>query len=284
MDKNTKFGVLYIVATPIGNLDDISKRALKILSSVDLCAAEDTKKSRILFNAYNIKTKITSYEKFNESKKLQYLISFLKSGKSIALISDAGTPLISDPGYLLVKKAHRVKIKVVPVPGPSSLISALSVSGLPLDKFVFYGFAPRQRTAQVKFLKKVLANQETSVFFESKVRILSFLKSLFEVDPDRNIFVAREMTKLYETFYSGKVYEILELFKLNKESIKGEFVLVIEGKRKQEIQDLLNEDQLEILNILEKHMKKKDAASLIAKSFGSNKKSIYNLIAKKNRI
>ena len=282
MDKNTKFGVLYIVATPIGNLEDISKRAINILSSVDLCAAEDTKKSRVLFNAHNIKTKITSYEKFSESSKLKYLIEVLKSGKSIALISDAGTPLISDPGYLLVKKAHKEKIKVIPIPGPSSLISALSVSGLPLDKFIFHGFVPRQKAAQTEFIKKILSNLETSVFFESKTRILPFLERLFEIDPNRNIFVAREMTKLYETFYKGKVYEILDLFKLNQDSIKGEFVLVIEGKNKQETKDFLNEEQIQILHILEKGMKKKDVANLASKSFGINKKLIYNLIVNKN--
>ena len=140
MSKNTKFGVLYIVATPIGNLEDISKRAVNCLSSVDFCATEDTRKSKILMNKYNINTRLVSYHNFSEKQKLKYMISNLKDGLNIALISDAGTPLISDPGYLLVKAAQEESIQVIPIPGPSSLISALSVSGFPSDKFIFYGF------------------------------------------------------------------------------------------------------------------------------------------------
>ena len=147
MGKNTKFGVLYIVATPIGNLEDISNRAVSILSNVSLCAAENTRNSKKLINKYNISTKLISYHKFSEESKLGFFISQLKLGNDIALISDAGTPLISDPGYLLVNKAIKEGVKVIPIPGPSSLIAALSVSGLALDKFVFYGFYRRQKKA-----------------------------------------------------------------------------------------------------------------------------------------
>ena len=154
MDKNTKFGSLYIVATPIGNLDDISKRALDCLREVDLCAAEDTRISKKLFRKYDIQTNIISYHQFSEKEKLVKFIDKLKQGKNIALISDAGTPLISDPGFLLVRAAREEKIPVIPVPGPSSLTSALSVSGIPSHEFIFKGFPHRQRKARDIFIEE----------------------------------------------------------------------------------------------------------------------------------
>ena len=282
MTKNTKFGVLYIVATPIGNLQDISKRALSTLSKVDLCATEDTRKSKVLLDKYNLEKKLISYHKFSEKKKLDLLISFLKEGKNLALISDSGTPLISDPGYLLVKKALEEQITVSPIPGPSSLISALSVSGIATDTFVFYGFAPRQIKAKELFIKSLIADKKTSIVFESKNRIISFLEKLSELSPDRNIFIAREMTKLYETFYKGKANQVLKELILKKERIRGEFVLIIEGNKEINNELFLSNEQEEVLKILMEKMSKKEALSLASKSFGISKNLIYKLLLNEN--
>ena len=282
MVKNTKFGVLYIVATPIGNLQDISKRALNTLNNVDLCAAEDTRKSKILLNKYNLEKKLISYHKFSEKKKLDLLISFLKEGKDLALISDSGTPLISDPGYLLVKRALEEQITVSPIPGPSSLISALSVSGFATDAFVFYGFAPRQIKAKELFIKSLIVDKKTSIVFESKKRIIPFLEKLSELSPDRNIFIAREMTKLHETFYKGKANHVLEELILNKEQIKGEFVLIIEGNKEVNNELFLSNEQEAVLKILMEKMNRKEALSLASKSFGISKNLIYKLLLKEN--
>ena len=282
MVKNTKFGVLYIVATPIGNLQDISKRALNTLNNVDLCAAEDTRKSKVLLNKYNLEKKLISYHKFSEKKKLDLLISFLKEGKDLALISDSGTPLISDPGYLLVKRALEEQITVSPIPGPSSLISALSVSGFATDAFVFYGFAPRQIKAKELFIKSLIVDKKTSIVFESKKRIIPFLEKLSELSPDRNIFIAREMTKLHETFYKGKANHVLEELILNKEQIKGEFVLIIEGNREANNELFLSNEQEAVLKILMEKMNRKEALSLASKSFGISKNLIYKLLLKEN--
>ena len=282
MVKNTKFGVLYIVATPICNLQDISKRALNTLNNVDLCAAEDTRKSKVLLNKYNLEKKLISYHKFSEKKKLDLLISFLKEGKDLALISDSGTPLISDPGYLLVKRALEEQITVSPIPGPSSLISALSVSGFATDAFVFYGFAPRQIKAKELFIKSLIVDKKTSIVFESKKRIIPFLEKLSELSPDRNIFIAREMTKLHETFYKGKANHVLEELILNEEQIKGEFVLIIEGNREANNELFLSNEQEAVLKILMEKMNRKEALSLASKSFGISKNLIYKLLLKEN--
>ena len=282
MSKNTKFGVLYIVATPIGNLEDISKRAVNTLSNVSLCAVENTRNSKKLMNKYNIHTKMISYHKYSEESKLDLFISQLKSGNDIALISDAGTPLISDPGYLLVNKAIDEGVKVVPIPGPSSLISALSVSGLPSDKFAFYGFPPRQKKALKALLIKIVSDEKTSVVFEAKSRIKESLKTLVEISPDRNIFLAREMTKLYETFYKGSARKVLEEISLNQNEVKGEFVLVIEGKTKGEDHIFLNKEQEKVLGVLMQSMDKNEALNLASKSFGIKKNSLYKLLLKEN--
>ena len=178
MNENNKLGTLYIVATPIGNQSDISFRALETLSKVDVCAAEDTRKSMILFNYHQISTKLISYHKYSEQNKLYYFINQLKKGKDVALISDAGTPLISDPGYLLVKKARQLLINVIPIPGSSSLTAAVSVSGLPVNRFTFYGFSPRQAKSRKEFINSINDDINTSVVFESGKRIETFLKSL----------------------------------------------------------------------------------------------------------
>ena len=278
MSKNTKFGVLYIVATPIGNLEDISKRALDCLSSVDFCATEDTRKSKILMNKYNINTRLVSYHNFSEKQKLKYLISNLKDGLNIALISDAGTPLISDPGYLLVKAAQEESIQVIPIPGPSSLISALSVSGFPSDKFIFYGFPPKQQKAKQSFMKSLVSENRTSIVFESKRRIKDFLVDLEGLCPGRKVFIAREMTKLHETFYRGEINKVISEISLDENSLKGEFVIVVEGIKEVKKEILLTNDQAKVLEIILEKMKKKEALSLASKVFGIKKNSLYKFI------
>ena len=280
MNKNTKFGTLYIVATPIGNLEDISKRGLMTLSSVHLCAVENINNSKKLMNKYNISTKLVSYEKFSEERKLNLLISILKSGRDIALISDAGTPLISDPGYLLVNRSIEENIRVIPIPGPSSVIAALCVSGLPLDKFIFYGFPPRKKKALQSFLEVLVSSDKTSVIFESKLRILEFLVQLSEITPDRDVFLAREITKLHESFYRGTVIEVIDQLSLQKNSLKGEFVLVIGSKKKGISKVQLNSEQERVIEVLLKNLEKNDALNLASKSFGIKKNSLYKLLLK----
>ena len=282
MDKNTKFGSLYIVATPIGNLDDISKRALDCLREVDLCAAEDTRISKKLFRKYDIQTNIISYHQFSEKEKLVKFIDKLKQGKNIALISDAGTPLISDPGFLLVREAREEKIPVIPVPGPSSLTSALSVSGIPSHEFIFKGFPPRQRKARDIFIEELFSEERTSIVFESKRYIIKFLSDLSNLDPTRIVFVAREMTKLHESFYRGKLKDVLRELKSQDEFLRGEFVLIIQGRLMFENDYKLNDAQKEILKILSLKKSKKETARLASKAFKLKKNYLYEYLIKEN--
>lgn len=282
MTKNTKFGALYIVATPIGNLEDISKRGLMTLGEVHLCAAENTRNSKKLMKKYNLSTPLVSYHKYSEESKLNFLISTLKSGQDVGLISDAGTPLISDPGYLLVNKALEEGIKVIPIPGPSSLIAALSVSGMPLDKFIFYGFPPKKKKALETFLEKLDMSDKTSIIFETKLRIIGFLEALAEINPNREIFVAREMTKLHESFYRGSVVKVIEELSSQKNALRGEFVLVIGGNKKTISEDFLSKEQEKVTQVLLKSMKKNEALNLASKSFGIKKNSLYKLLLKEN--
>ena len=282
MTKNTKFGALYIVATPIGNLEDISRRGLMTLSKVHLCAAENTKNSKKLMKKYNLSTPLVSYHNYSEESKLNFLISTLKSGEDIGLISDAGTPLISDPGYLLVNKALEEDIKVIPIPGPSSLVAALSVSGMPLDKFIFYGFPPKKKKALETFLEKLAVSDKTSIIFETKLRILGFLKALAEINPNREIFVAREMTKLHESFYRGSVIKVIGELSSQKNALRGEFVLVIGSNKKTVSEDFLSKEQEKVIQVLLRSMKKNEALNLASKSFGIKKNSLYKLLLKEN--
>ena len=219
------FGKLYVVATPIGNLKDISNRALDILRTVDLIAVEDTRVSGRLFKEYDIKTKRTSFYEQNEHVKLFKIIQKLKSGDNIALISDAGTPTISDPGYRLIRQAHIEKILVTSIPGSSAVINALSVSGLPTDHFYFEGFLPRKkgRLTRFNFLATLPA---TIIIFESPLRLIKTLKDIDKYIGNRVVCVCREMTKLHEEIFRGSIWKTLNHFQ-NKPKIKGEVVVLI---------------------------------------------------------
>lgn len=222
-------GKLYIVSTPIGNLEDITLRAIRVLGETDVIACEDTRTTRKLLSRYAIDKPLVSYHEHNEVEKAKELISLLEEGKSVALVSDAGTPGISDPGFRLVKLASELDIQVLPVPGPSAVVSALSVSGLSTSSFAFFGFPPRTKKRLADYLGNIKSYPETLVFYESPNRVTKTLRTMLEVFGDRRISLNREITKLYEETLRGRISEVLEA--LGKRSgIKGEVTLVVEGE------------------------------------------------------
>jgi len=225
-DKN-KYGKIYVVATPIGNLEDITLRALETLKSVDFVICEDTRVTKILFDHYNIQKKFVVVNANNEEFQINKILQEIKSGYSCALVSDAGTPLISDPGSKLINEAIKNEIKIIPVPGPSAVTAALSVSGLPSSSFVFEGFLPQKKGRQKKLQE--LANEErTIILYESMHRIKKLIEELNNYMPERLIVVARELTKKFEEIWRGTPNEILKDF--DKKIIKGEFVVIIAPK------------------------------------------------------
>ena len=222
-------GELYIIATPIGNLKDITLRAIEVIKSVDFIVCEDTRRAKVLLNSIGVEKKLVSYYTYNERQRAQEIISALKSGSSAGLISDAGTPGISDPGYLLIRKAIEEGIKVVPIPGATAFVAGLVVSGLPMDEFVFAGFLPHKKKRKKK-LEKLSEEERTVVLYESPHRIIKTLEEIRQYFGEREIAVARELTKVHEEVIRGKVSDVLE--KLKSSNAKGEFVIVISGKRK----------------------------------------------------
>jgi 16S rRNA (cytidine1402-2'-O)-methyltransferase len=223
-------GKLYVVSTPIGNLEDISLRAIRILKDVDLIACEDTRITRKLLSHYRIKKPLTSYHEHNEKEKAEDLLRQLEAGRNIALVSDAGTPGISDPGFRLVKTASENRIEVISVPGPSAAVAALSISGLPTSSFSFFGFLPKTKKKKEQFLKDIKDLEQTLIFYESSRRITDTLASIIEVFGDRQISVSRELTKMFEETIMGKISDVIERFRQKKE-LKGEFTFVIEGNK-----------------------------------------------------
>jgi len=229
MSEKKEAGILYLVGTPIGNLEDVSFRVLRVLKEVDLIAAEDTRHTRKLLSHYDIHTPLTSFFEHNERKKTAYIIEKIKEGKNVALVSKAGMPCVSDPGVYLVEKAVEEKIRIVPVPGPSALLLALVVSGLPTESFVFEGFLGRTKKERVKKLKLLSQERRTIVIYEAPHRIKKLLPEIREILGDRRIVVARELTKKFEEVIRGKVSEVEEVF--SEREPKGEFTLVIEGAK-----------------------------------------------------
>jgi 16S rRNA (cytidine1402-2'-O)-methyltransferase len=225
--KTTK-GILAIVSTPIGNMEDITLRALRILKEADLIAAEDTRRTGLLLKHFGIEKPLTSYFEGNELKKKEVILSRLKQGDRVALVSDAGTPGISDPGFRLIRAAIEHEIPVTPIPGPSAVITALSVSGLPTDAFFFKGFLPHKSKKRRDLLIELEDARETLIFYESPHRISETLKDVYEVLGDREIVLSRELTKVYEEVLRGKASEIQ--FQIGERKLKGEITLVISGK------------------------------------------------------
>ena len=238
MGKNETEGILYICGTPIGNLEDITLRALKILKKVKLIAAEDTRHTKKLLNYYQINTKVTSYYEYNKFKKAPYLVEILKNGQNIALVSDAGMPGISDPGYVLVNLALKNNIKIIPVPGVSALLTALVVSGLPTDKFVFEGFLPRKIKERKRYFRSIENEERTVIFYETPHRLKRALKDMLEIWGDREIVIARELTKKYEEIIRGKLSHVLT--EISTKEIKGEITLIVQGGIKKKENDTID--------------------------------------------
>ncbi len=221
-------GTLYIVSTPIGNLEDMTLRALRVLKEVTLIAAEDTRRTGLLLKHFEIRAPLTSYFEGNELKKSELILSKLKEGNAIALVSDAGTPGISDPGFRLIQKAIEEGIPVVSVPGPSAVIAALSIAGLPTDAFLFRGFLPHKSKKRRDLLQELKEMRETLVFYESPYRIRETLQDILEVLGDRELVLARELTKTYEEIFRGHVTAVQR--QIGERTLKGEITLVIQGK------------------------------------------------------
>jgi 16S rRNA (cytidine1402-2'-O)-methyltransferase len=269
-------GVLYIVATPIGNLGDISLRAIDILKQVDLIAAEDTRHSMRLLNHLGIDNKLVSLHEHNEHSRVQSMLDNLLSGLDVALISDAGTPLISDPGYTLVKAVSAAGIKICPVPGASSIIAALSGSGLPTDRFTYFGFLPQKNVERMTRLEAMKDQKGTLIVLESSHRIERLLDQLADVMPLNLIVVAKELTKLYERFLSGKAAELIEIFKQDPALCKGEFVVLIDNPLNADV-DPDNQDDTNLLKLLMTELPLKKAVQLATRISGRKKNYLYQL-------
>ena len=268
-------GILYIVATPIGNLSDITIRAVEILKKVDAVLAEDTRQTKKLFDHYEIDSALVAFHEHNENEKVDYILAQIGSGKSLALVSDAGTPLISDPGYNLVLEAKKNGISVVPIPGPSALIAALSSSGIECNNFTFFGFLPSKQSARLRLLKTKKSLNETIVFYESPKRILAALMDMLEVFGEkRQVCLAKEITKSFETILNDNLVNLIEYLTSDSSHQKGEFVIIISPVNKVDLDEA--QVQLEkILPILCAEMGASQAAKLAAKITGIDKKHCY---------
>ncbi|MFC2169780.1 16S rRNA (cytidine(1402)-2'-O)-methyltransferase [Acidobacteriota bacterium] len=223
----SSFGKLYVVATPIGNLEDLSQRALRILAEVSIIACEDTRHTKKLLKRYEIKNKLISYFQPKEKTKAQRIIEIIREGKDVALVSDAGTPGISDPGFPLIREAMIQGIKIIPIPGATALTAALSASGLPSHRFLFLGFPPAKKEATKKLLYSLKSETATLIFYLPPRKLAIFLKFVHEILGDRQVVIAREMTKIYEEFLKGTPSELIERFK--EKTPKGEATLLIKG-------------------------------------------------------
>ena len=270
-----KPGTLYVVATPIGNLGDLSPRAIEVLQQVDLIAAEDTRHSQHLLSHFAIRTPMSAYHDHNESHQTHVLIEKLRAGANIALVSDAGTPLLSDPGYRLLNAAHENGIKVSPVPGPCAAISALSVAGLATDRFLFAGFTPSRSTARKQFYKELAAESATLVFYESSHRIVESLNDMREVlGEQRLVLLAREISKTFETVHRAEIGTMCAWVQADSNQQKGEFVLVVQGAVTS-LDTVL--DVTTVLAILLEELPLKQASALAAKITGEKKNKVYKM-------
>jgi 16S rRNA (cytidine1402-2'-O)-methyltransferase len=275
-------GILYIVATPIGNLQDITLRAVEVLKTVNCIVAEDTRHSQPLLQQYAIKTKVIALHEHNERERTGKLLLRLQQGEAIALISDAGTPLISDPGYYLVREARAVGIKVVPLPGACAAIAALSVAGLPTDRFIFEGFLSAKSGARLQRLERLRNESRTMVFYEAPHRILDLLQALQQVfGDDRQVVLAREITKMFETIKSDVLNKLIPWVEADSNQQRGEFVVIVAGR--QEVSSETEQEAGRILGVLLEALLKQ-AVELASKITGQKKNDVYQaaLQLKKN--
>ncbi len=271
--------VLYIVATPIGNLADLSARAQEVLGSVDYIAAEDTRHSGRLLAHFTIKAPMISVHDHNERQRSEHIINLLAAGHSMALISDAGTPLISDPGFHLVRAVREAGYRVSPVPGCCAFVAALSASGLPSDRFQFIGFLPAKSGARLQTLKPYAAHTETLIFYESTHRIVDSLAAMAEAfGGERYAVVARELTKTFETIHGDTLQNLLEWIQADSNQQRGEFVVLVHGAPAPEQGDQIDPEAERILHILAKEMPPKKAAGLAAEITGEKKNRLYQLL------
>ncbi len=282
--QNPGCGTLFAVSTPIGNLEDITLRALRVLKAVDMIAAENVTHTRGLCRHYGIKSRLTSYNQHNRYTKTPELIERLRSGLNLALVTDAGTPGISDPGVYLINKALEEEIRVAPIPGPSAVIAGLSVSGLPSEQFLFMGFLSNKKGKRKKELKKLTTEPRTMVFFEAPHRVKEMLADMMEILGNRRIVMLREMTKLFEEVRRGPINHILEHL-ASSSSIRGEFTLVVEGSGEKEENQPLSVKTLRKIDMLlaEKAMRLRDIASLVSSEEGLSYRQVYReCLARKN--
>lgn len=268
-------GILYIVATPIGNLQDISQRALSTFEQVDLIAAEDTRHSGLLLSHYGIKKPFFALHDHNEQQRAAVLVEKLQQGQNIALISDAGTPLISDPGFHLVRHCRQAGIQIVPIPGACAAITALCASGIASDRFCFEGFLPAKSKGRCDKLRELADESRTLIFYESTHRILDTLADMQTVWGDeRYLVMARELTKTWETIVGATVGELIEWLKQDSNRIKGEIVLVVEGKP-QSCEQALSPQAVRLLQVLAKELPLKKVAAIVAETFNEKKNELY---------
>lgn len=274
---NPSAGILYVVATPIGNLADMVPRAIQILQSVSYIAAEDTRHSAKLLHHFDISTPMQAYHDHSDTKSEQALLHRLANGESVALISDAGTPLISDPGFSLVRKASHLGVKVCPIPGPCALVAALSASGLPSDRFSFEGFLPAKSHARAQVLEGLKDDSRTLIFYESPHRIKESLQSMVEVfGAERELAVAREITKTFETFLRGSAQAVLDQVLSDGNQQKGEFVVMVHGQQQSVTQSQALRDAERVLKILlDEALPVKQASQIAAKIAGVKKNALY---------
>jgi 16S rRNA (cytidine1402-2'-O)-methyltransferase len=266
------FGTLYVVATPVGNLEDITARAVRILKEADIIAAEDTRHSIKLLNHFGISKPLLSYWSENEKAKTEELIGKLLSGADVALISDAGTPGISDPGSVLIRKAIEERIHIIPVPGPSALTAALSVSGLPAEEFTFLGFLPAKEAQRRKKLTGITHETRTLIFYEAPHRLVQALDDMLDILGDRQSSVAKEISKLHEQIFRGGLSSVIE--QISDTKIAGEYVIIVAGFTPTEgsVEEALNE----LFDLMKKGLGRKEASKKVADSYGISKKELYD--------
>lgn len=270
-------GTLFIVATPLGNLEDMSPRAVKTLATVDLIACEDTRHSRKVLQHFGVERPTTSYHEHNEREKTPYLISNLQKGLSIALISDAGTPLLSDPGYGLVRECHNQGIRVIPVPGPFAGAAAVSVSGLPTDRILFAGFLPKRKGALEKQLESLKRLEATLVFYLSPHRLSTTLEMVARVLGDRQAFLIREMTKVFESSNRGSLRALCK--QVVAEEARGEYTLVVEGAKLASETPLHLDEEAYVEGLVQlRNVSLKDAVRKAASDLGTPRRRLYNLV------
>ncbi|AXO19937.1 16S rRNA (cytidine(1402)-2'-O)-methyltransferase [Providencia stuartii] len=270
---------LYIVPTPIGNMGDITQRALDVLKHVDLVAAEDTRHSGMLLQNFAINARMFALHDHNEQQKADQLISRLQQGDSIALVSDAGTPLINDPGYHLVTRCREAGIRVVPLPGACAAITALSAAGLPSDRFCYEGFLPAKSKGRKDALKALERETRTLIFYESTHRLLDSLADMVEVwGPERHVVLAREITKTWESIEGRPVGELLAWVKEDENRHRGEMVLVVEGYKANLDEDDISPEVIRTLNLLQQELPPKKAAAITAEIYGVKKNRLYKLM------